>query len=377
MRAAVIVLVVAAATAAGCGGDDEDDVRNAIGRFASAAETEDARTTCRAVTPETRALLGRLAAARLGRRGCEAFLRARFAESGGRSFAVDASTLAAVEDARVEIDGDSAEVDTFGDREHLPLRRSGGEWRLHLVGIPAQGYSIRASVACTEGDAALLRSALPPPTRSGYAAMVRGMADRSDELARTIEPLEPPFSGDDTHRALLRGLRARARELRRMAGAVAGDAPVLEAVAGRGEALRAAEREVAQAQRALDVACDPSGSRPGAVEYRASAERVCRAVSRRIQRLGEPETPAALAPYMQRVRAAGAAASRSLRRLEPPTGLSALHRRTVAAYDDALDAIPAIARAADIDAAYDAYGLRSLRAAAGFSRLGLPTCASL
>lgn len=375
LLAVLATLLAAGATA--CGGDDEKDVRNAIGRFASATETEDARSACAAVTPETRRLLGRLAAARLGRPGCEAFLRARFEAAGGRGFALEASTLAAVEEAKVEIEGDRAEIDTFGDREHLPLERSGGTWRLHLVGIPAQGYSVRASVACTENEAQLLRAPLPGRTRLGYAVMAQALAERADVLAGRIDELAAPRGSEDAHRAFVRGLRAQGDELRRLARAVGERGPVLEAVARRGSALRAAERATLAAQRTLDVSCDPSASRPGAPRYRASAERICRGVSRRIQRLGEPADAAGLGPYMRRVRAAGATATRGLRRLDPPRGLDGLHRRTVAAYDDALAAIPAIARAADPRAAYDRYGLRSLRAATGFGRLGLPTCASL
>jgi hypothetical protein len=378
VRALVVaVAALAAAVLSACGGEDEKDVRNAVGRFASATETEDARSACRAVTPDTRRLLGRLAAARLGRPGCEALLRARFAEAGGRSFAIDAATLAAVEEARVEIDGDTAEIDTFGDRQHLPLERSGGEWRLDLIGIPAQGYSIGASVMCTEQAAARLVAPLPEPTRKGYAFEARLLAQQAEELADDLREEEPPRGLEGPHRALIRGLRSQVTEMRRIARDVARGGPVLEAVSRRGPALRAADRTILAAHRALDVACDPSIARHGAPRYRQAAERVCRGVSRRIQRLGEPSTAAGLAPYMQRVRAAGATATRGLRRLDPPRGLGDLHRRTVAAYDTALDAIPAIARATDPDAAYDRYGLRSLRASVGFSRLGLPTCASL
>jgi hypothetical protein len=376
-RLALVCVAVIAAVLTACGGDEEKDVRNAVGRFASATETEDARAACRAVTPRTRDLLGRLAAARLGTPGCEALLRARFAESGGASFAINATTLAAVEEAEVDIDGDVAEIDTFGDREHLPLGRSGGEWRLDLVGIPAQGYSLRASVACTERDARLLSAPLPSPTRAGYAAFTRRMAVRAEALAAEIARLRPPRSEGEAHRTYLAGLRTQARELRRVAKAVAGDAPVLEAASSRGAALRAAESRMLAAQGRLEVGCDPSASRRGAAAYRASGERICRGVSRRIQRLGEPASAAGLGAYMRRVRGAGAGASSGLRGLRPPTGLARLHRRTVAAYDDALAAIPAIARGPDPEAAYDRYGLRSLRAAAGFSRLGLPTCASL
>lgn len=376
-RLALVCVAAIAVVLTACGGDDEQDVRNAIGRFASATETEDARAACRAVTPRTRDLLDRLAAARLGTPGCETLLRARFAESGGASFAIDATTLAAVEEAEVDIDGDVAEVDTFGEREHVPLRRSDGEWRLDLIGIPAQGYSLSASVACTERDVRLLSAPLPSPSRAGYAAFTRRMAVRAEALAEEIGRLRPPRGEEEAHGTYVAGLRTQARELRRVAKAVAGNGPVLEAASSRTGALRAVERRMLAAQERLEVACDPSASRRGAAAYRTSGERICRAVSRRIQRLGEPANPAGLGAYMRRVRGAGAGASTGLRGLRPPNGLAQLHRRTVAAYDEALDAIGAIARGTDPKAAYDRYGLRSLRAAAGFSRLGLPTCASL
>jgi hypothetical protein len=166
--------------------------------------------------------------------------------------------------------------------------------------------------------------------------------------------------------------------VREVARAVeSGRGGVLDTVGQHASAMRRLQRNALLAQEQLEVACDASALRPGAERYRATAERVCRSVSRRIGRLGEPRGAADLVPYMRRVRAAGAAASRDLRRAEPPRGLEDLHHRTVDAYDAALAAIPAIARATDPEAAYDHYGLRSLRASTGFTRLGLPTCASL
>jgi hypothetical protein len=45
VRALVVaVAALAAAVLSACGGEDEKDVRNAVGRFASATETEDARS---------------------------------------------------------------------------------------------------------------------------------------------------------------------------------------------------------------------------------------------------------------------------------------------------------------------------------------------
>jgi hypothetical protein len=355
---------------AGCG-DEEKDVREAVVRFAQAARSEDARTACDSVTPRTRQLLGRLSRARLGRRGCEALLEQRFDQSSGREYAIDAGTLAAVEEADVEIHGDRARVRTAD----LPLERSDGEWRLDLAGLTAHGYSMQASVLCTENEAAGFDAALPAPTREGYAAEAREAAGRADALAARLETLDPPRNRLATHRELVGALRGQAHEVRRVAQAIGAGERVLDAVTRRAAPVRRLQGNALEAQRRLQVACDASALRPGAARYRERAERVCRAVSRRIDRLGEPGPD--LGTYMRRVRRAGARVSRALADARPPRGLERLHLRTVQAYDQALAAIPAIARAPDPDAAYDRYGLLFLRAATGFGRLGLPTCASL
>lgn len=368
-------LALLALLAAGCGGAEEKEVKNAIGRFASATETEDPRTACRTLAPGSRAVLAQLADARYGRASCEALFAARFAQAGDGAFAIDQARLSALDEAEVEIDGDRAEVDTFGDEDPLPLERSEGQWRLDLLGIRTQAYALRASAACSAVDATELRAGLPPPTRTGYAAETRRAARRLDSTAARFARLDPPDRR--AHDDLLAALRGQARELRRIAADVRGGGPVLDSVSRRSAALAQLQQRALAAQRRLGVACDTTAFREGAERYRRRADGICRTVSVRIDRLGRPEDAAALGPYMRRVRAAGATASRGLRRLRAPRGLGALHRRTVRAYDDALAEIPAIARADDPAAAYDDYGLRSLRASTGFTRLGLATCASL
>ena len=360
----------------GCGGDDKE-VKDAVAQFAAATETEDARAACRAISPESREVLTRLAKARYGRGGCETLFAARFKEAGRGAFAIDPARIAGLEEADVEIDGDRAEIDTFGDDEDLPLVRRGDEWRLDLVEIPAQRYAVLASTVCSSFNAGQIEEPLPAPTRAGYARATLRAADTTDALAAKIGRVDPPPAGREADAELRAALRGQARELRAIARSVRGGGPVLESVSRRGERLADLQRRALTAQRRLDVACDVVGFRPGGATYRRRAERICRAVSVRIDRLGQPQSPAELGPYMRRVRAAGAAASRGLRALRAPSGLGSLHRRTVEAYDDALAAIPPIARAGDPAAAYDRYGLRSLRASTGFTRLGLPVCASL
>jgi hypothetical protein len=322
-------------------------------------------------------VLDELARARYGSGGCEALFEARFAEARDGAFALDPARIAALDEADVEIEGDRAEVDTFGDAEPLPLERSAGQWRLDLLGIRSQAYALRGSAMCSAVDARELRQPLPAPTRPGYASAARASARSLERMAAGFARLVPPEAERRARADLVAALREQARELRSVARAVAGRGAVLEAVSRRSAAIAALQRRVLAAQRRLDVACETAAFRAGAEDYRRRAERTCRAVSVRIDRLGQPEDAAALGPYMRSVRAAGATASRQLRRLRPPRGLGLLHRRTIAAYDAALAAIPAIARAENPRAAYDAYGLRSLSASTGFTRLGLPTCASL
>jgi hypothetical protein len=363
-----IVLIAALATSA-CGGPGEGkEVKDSLAAFATASETSDGTDFCKGLTPESRRLFDALGRGYLGEGGdCAGYLRE---ESGDRGdYSISQELSAAIDEADVDIDGDSARV-KVGDGERVPLRKVGGEWLVDLANTRTRGYGLRGSAACTASRVDDIERPLPRPTRAGLAADIRADVRHLTSLLRAVERSDPPSERETEHERFVRMLRQNIATWERTAKAMRGlGSPIETYNKGLSETEKRA-RATSKDQERLGLGC--LGNAQGLIDaesYLEDANRVCTAAGRRVERLSDSAPPSAYARLVRDT------ATKLSGLLEVPDPLVELHRRTASAYRNTARALTRAG--ADEAAAAERFELTALRAAVGFFRLGLPKCAEL
>jgi hypothetical protein len=383
VRRGVGVVVVAVAALAGCGSSDEDEVASLAKQLARAAQRHDAAKLCHELLhPNTVHAIERMARAEAIPGGPQPSCEQKYRTSQAGSRTIDGRDPTADD---VTIKGNVAYLTAEANRKRPFARRDGGKWKIDFTADPEIGWVMQASLACVHWQQALQRRPVPPASREGIIADLRGDAAAMTTFRRELDAAAATGEEKTPAADLAASLTRMNARLESVAAALQRGRS-LEATTNRAsKATQDEGAEILRAANAANVQCGriPAVAPDGAA-FRRKANALCEPVVKEIMGMRDPGASVAAATrYLRRASALERGVSRELAALRPPADLDRVYRDTLStlaglgatlraegaaiARGDPAGAQRAVARLPTLD----------YRKSVGFNRLGLQGCASL